>query len=241
MIEIEDRDGIALVRIDRPPANAMDQELLDAGKAIVEQLRADGPAAVVVTGREGFFSAGVDLKVAPTLDVEAQKRMVAGINDMFEAWYSLPLPLVAAVNGHAIAGGLILALCADYRVCGPEGKFGLTELRAGIPYPAVAIAVVRAELDARAARRLVLEADLGDAQAMHELGVFDEIAPDPVERAVAVAAKLAALPGSAYGVVKAQLRADVIARARAGPDPVAGGWLGAEARKAAADVLGNEG
>ena len=241
MIDVEDRDGIALVRIDRAPANAMDQELLDEGLAVATRLRADEPAAVVLTGRKGFFSAGVDLKFAPTLDAAAQKRMVAGINDLFAAWYSLPRPVVAAVNGHAIAGGLILALCADYRVSGTEGKFGLTELRAGIPYPAVAIAVVRAELDARAARRLVLEANLADAATMHALGAFDEIAPDPLERAVDVAAKLAALPGGAYGVVKAQLRADVLARARAADDPVAAGWLGTEARQAAADVLGGEG
>ena len=237
MIEIEDRDGIAVVEIDRPPANAMDLELLEAGAAVAARLRADAPPAVVVTGREGFFSAGVDLKLAPTLDADAQRRMVAGINDLFEAWYSLPLPLVAAVNGHAIAGGLILALCADYRVAGKHGKFGLTELRAGIPYPAVAIAVVRAELDPRAARRLVLEAGLSDAAAMHELGAFDEIAADPLARALEVAARLAALPGGAYATVKAQLRADVIERARAGPDPVAGGWFADETRKAAADVL----
>ena len=237
MIGIEDRDGIALVRIDRPPANAMDLELLDAGAEAVGRLKAERPRAVVVTGREGFFSAGVDLKLAPTLDQAAQKRMVAAINDMFEAWYSLPHPVVAAVNGHAIAGGLILALCADYRVAGEAGKFGLTELRAGIPYPAVAIAVVRAELDARAARRLVLEAELGDAAAMHELGAFDEIAADPLARALEVAARLAELPAGAYGVVKAQLRGDVIERARAGPDPTAAGWVGDEAASAAAAVL----
>lgn len=238
MIDVQDRDGTALVRIDRPPANAMDQELLDAGIALASRLRDEAPRAVVVTGREGFFSAGVDLKVAPTLDVDAQRRMVAAINDFFEAWYTLPVPVVAAVNGHAIAGGLILALCADYRVAGNQGKFGLTELRAGIPFPAVAIAVVRAELEPRAARRLALEAGLGGAAAMHELGAFDEIAADPLERAIEVAERLAALPAGAYAVVKGQLRADVIARARARDDPVAGGWFVEETRQAVADVLG---
>lgn len=238
MIDVQDRDGTALVRIDRPPANAMDQELLDAGIALASRLRDEAPRAVVVTGREGFFSAGVDLKVAPTLDVDAQRRMVAAINDFFEAWYTLPVPVVAAVNGHAIAGGLILALCADYRVAGNQGKFGLTELRAGIPFPAVAIAVVRAELEPRAARRLALEAGLGGAAAMHELGAFDEIAADPLERAIEVAERLAALPAGAYAVVKGQLRADVIAGARARDDPVAGGWFVEETRQAVADVLG---
>ena len=241
MIAVEDRNGIALVRIERPPANAMDLALLDAGAAVVERLRADEPGAVVLTGHEGFFSAGLDLKLAPTLDAAGQRRMVAAINDLFAAWYSLPRPVVAAVNGHAIAGGLILALCADYRVAGREGKFGLTELRAGLPYPAVAIAVVRAELQPRAARRLVMEAELGDAASMHELGVFDELADDPLARAFEVAERLAALPGGAYGAVKAQLRSDVLQRARSGEDPVASGWVSEETRDAAAAVLRREG
>ena len=240
MIGIEDRDGIALVRIDRPPANAMDLELLEAGTAVVEQLRAEKPRAVVLTGREGFFSAGLDLKLAPTLDADGQRRLVGAINDIFAAWYSLPHPVVAAVNGHAIAGGLILALCADYRVAGETGKFGLTELRAGVPYPAVAIAVVRAELEPRAARQLVLGADLRDAAAMHALGAFDEIAADPLERALEVAGRLAELPGGTYGTVKEQLRGDVLARARAAADPAAQGFIGAEAESAAAAVLRRE-
>jgi enoyl-CoA hydratase len=237
MIGVEDRDGIALVRIDHPPANAMNQELLDAGAELIERLLAEPPRAVVLTGREGFFSAGLDLKVAPTLDEAGQRRMVAAINDLFAAWYGFPHPVVAAVNGHAIAGGLILALCADYRVAGTEGRFGLTELRAGLPYPAVAIAVVRAELDAGTARRLVLEADLIGSERALELGVFDEVAADPLERALEKAAELAALPADAYGRVKEQLRGDTLARARDGHDPTAGAWLGDETRAAAAGVL----
>ena len=74
------------------------------------------PAAVVLTGSGGFFSGGVDLKLAPTLSADEQRGMVAGINRMFADWYGFPRPVVAAVNGHAVAGGMILALCADHRV-----------------------------------------------------------------------------------------------------------------------------
>ena len=138
----------------------MDPQLLEEGSRLADELAADPPAAVVLTGREGFFSAGVDLKIAPTLDADGQRGMVEGINAIFAGWYGFPRPVVAAVNGHAIAGGLILALCADYRVGSTEGKYGVTELKAGVAYPAVAMAVVRAELHAPAARRLVLGADL---------------------------------------------------------------------------------
>ena len=75
--------------------------------------------------------------------------MVHGINRLFGGWYGFPRPLVCAVNGHAIAGGLILALCGDHRIGATQGKLGVTELRAGIPYPAAAMLVVKAELSLR--------------------------------------------------------------------------------------------
>src|SRR6185437_4265626 len=97
-------------------------------------------------------------------DEAGQRAMVEGINRMFAGWYSFPRPVVAAVTGHAVAGGFILALCADWRVVSTEGRFGLTELRAGLPYPAAAILTVRAELAPAQARRFVLRADLTDSQ-----------------------------------------------------------------------------
>ena len=138
LISIESRDGIAVVRIDRPPANAMSPELLEEGAAVLDTLARDEPRAVVLTGRPGFFSAGADLKLIPTLDASGQRRMVEGINRIFGAWYGFPRPVVAAVNGHAIAGGMVLALCADHRVGSTEGRYGLTEVAVDVPYPAAA-------------------------------------------------------------------------------------------------------
>lgn len=217
----------------------MDPQLLDEGRRIAEELVADPPAAVVLTGREGFFSAGADLKIAPTLDADGQRAMVAGINGIFASWYGFPRPVVAAVNGHAIAGGLILALCADYRVGSTEGKYGVTELKAGLPYPAVAMAVVRAELHAPAARRLVLGADLVGAKEALEAGAFDEVAePDQVlHRATEVARGLSLLPSEAYAKVKEQLRGPVLEAAFAQPDPLLDGWAGAETADAASSIL----
>jgi enoyl-CoA hydratase len=240
---VEPRGEIALVRIDRPPANAMDRQLLADAVATQEQLAAEEPTAVVLTGREGFFSAGADLKLAPTLDAEAQAAMVDGINRMAAGWYGFPRPIVCAVNGHAIAGGMILALCGDHRVAGPGGRFGLTEVRAGIPYPAVAIAVVRAELSPPVARELVLRGELFDATGARDRGLLDEVVEQDavLDRALEVAGELAALPAQTYAYVKAQLRAPVIAEARrileGGSDPLAGAWVGGETAGAAAAVL----
>lgn len=220
----------------------MDPQLLEEGHRLAKELAADPPPAVVLTGREGFFSAGADLKVAPTLDAEGQRGMVEGINNIFAGWYGFPRPVVAAVNGHAIAGGLILALCADYRVGSREGRFGLTELKAGLPYPSVAMAIVRAELNGPAARRLVLGADLVDAEVVRDAGGFDEVAePDDVlHRATEVARALSALPSEAYAKVKSQLRGPVLEAALAQPDPLLDGWAGAETADAASGILRGE-
>jgi enoyl-CoA hydratase/carnithine racemase len=243
-LTVEEHGGVALVRIDRPPANAMDLELLEEGARLVDELASSDPGAVVITGRDGFFSAGVDLKVAPQLDADGQRAMVTGINRLFGRWYGFPRPLVCAVNGHAIAGGLILALCGDHRVGARHGKLGVTELRAGIPYPAVAMLVVKFELTPQVARRLVLGADLVDPETGLQLGLIDELQPDDrlLERSLELASDLAALPHQTYSLVKRQLRGEAlerIDRILAGEaDPVASSWVGDEAADASAALLG---
>jgi enoyl-CoA hydratase/carnithine racemase len=77
-LTIEQHGDVALLRIDRPPANALDLELLEEGARAQDELAAASPGAVVITGRDGFFSAGVDLQLAPTLDEEAQRQMAPG-------------------------------------------------------------------------------------------------------------------------------------------------------------------
>jgi enoyl-CoA hydratase len=185
----------------------------------------------------------VDLKLAPQLDADGQRAMVTGINRLFGGWYGFPRPLVCAVNGHAIAGGLILALCGDHRVGAVHGKLGVTELRAGIPYPAVAMLVVKAELTPQVARRLVLGADLVDPGAGLELGLVDELQPDErlLDRSLEVASELAALPRATYAQVKRQLRGDALERIDrilgGEADPVAAAWVSDEAADASAAIL----
>lgn len=229
-IGIERRGKVALVTIDRPPVNALSPDLLSEGIAVADELREMRPDAVVLAGRPGYFSAGVDLKIAATLDEQGQRDAVAGINGLCSAWYSLPFPTVAAVTGHAIAGGFILALCCDHRVVGRSGKFGLTEIAVGIPYPANALAIVRAELDPAAARRLALRAALVDAATACALGAFDEQVGDDrvLERALTVAGEMAILPARAYEHTKLALRADTISAADAivtDGDPLSARWL----------------
>lgn len=241
-LSVERQGGIAVLRIDRPPANAMNLDLLDEGQAVATELRADLPDAVVITGREGYFSAGVDLKFAPTLDIPGQRAMVNGINGLFLDWYSFPRPVVCAVNGHAIAGGFILMLCGDYRVGSTEGKYGITELRVGAPFPLVAMAAIQAELSPQAARQLVLRAHLVDGEEALRLGAFDELRepPEVLPRALQIAGELAEMIHT-YERVKRQLRGETIERMKESADTEASvkteAWLGQETGQAAASIL----
>ena len=242
-VTIEEQDGVALVRMDRPPANALDRELGGELIEVGERLRSADQRAVVLAGTERFFSAGLDLKVVPTLSPAEQDEMVMGINRMVAEWCAIPCPVVCAVTGHAIAGGLILALTGDYRVGATEGKLGLTEVRAGVPYPAGAMAMVRWELAPPAARLLTLGADLVDPARALELGLVDELAaPDEVvARSLEVARAMGALPAVTYRVVKHQVRGDLMEELRdivdERDDPLLGSWLSGETEQAASTRL----
>lgn len=241
-VTVEERGELAVVRLDRPPANALNPELLEELEAVRMQLAADPPGAVVVAGRERFFSAGVDLKLVPTWTSDEQRAMVNGINGLVTGWYCFPRPVVAAVTGHAIAGGMVIALCADYRVGATEGKLGLTELRAGVPYPVGAISLVKAELSPSAARSLALRAHLVEPEEGLRLGLVDELAGpgEVIERACDVAAEMAAFGGESYSRTKTELRGDMlrrIERAIEAGDPLLEAWLDEDSPHAAASIL----
>jgi enoyl-CoA hydratase len=225
-----EREGVTVLTADRPPANAMDLGLLGDVVEAVERVAADPPAAVVLAGRAGFFSAGADLKAVPGYGPAEQRRMVEGINRMALGVYGLPCPVVCAITGHAIAGGFVLALCGDHRVASTEGRYGLTEVKVGVPYPQAAIGVVRAELTPAGARQLALGNRLVGAEECVRIGAFDEaVAPSEVlDRSLAVAAELAALPAAVYARTKAELRGETVARlgAAAERDPLLEAWVG---------------
>jgi enoyl-CoA hydratase/carnithine racemase len=228
-ITIAEREGVVVLTADRPPANAMDLELLDELVEAIERVAADPPPALVLAGRPGFFSAGLDLKAVPGYGAAEQRRLVDGINRMALGAYALPCPVVCAITGHAIAGGFVLAVCGDHRVASTEGRYGLTEVKVGVPYPQGAIGVVRAELTTGAARVLVLGNRLVDAGECVRMGAFDEaVAPDAViDRAIEVAQELAALPANVYAGTKAELRAQTLATLRpaAAADPLLEDWV----------------
>ena len=238
-------DGIAVVTLTRPPMNAMDAGMLEELAALFEGLAADRSVrAAVITGGGRAFSAGLDLKTVPDLGRGGRRRLVDALNASFGTLYAWPKPLVAAVNGHAIAGGLVLALCADWRIVADAPlQVALAEVRVGVTYPVAALDVARSELSPAAARRLILLGEPLDAAGAEALAVFDQRVPAAalLEHAVARAQRDAMLPPQAFATIKRELRAPQLARidaARAGhAEPRLSAWLGDEMRLASAMVM----
>jgi enoyl-CoA hydratase len=220
-------DGVVVLTLDRPPVNALETGfVVDLTELVLAESEQGSP--LVVTGAGRAFSAGVDTKAAATLDHDGQRAGVEAINRLVATLFALPVPVVAAVNGHALGGGLIVPFACDVVVATTaECKLGLTEVVAGVPFPAAPLAVCRYRLSPPVYNDLCLTGrTFGPAEAL-ALGVVDEVA-DPgalVGRAAALAAQLAGYP--AYVRVKDQVRA--AARAEIAQaverDPLLTGWL----------------
>jgi enoyl-CoA hydratase/carnithine racemase len=238
-------DGIAVVTLANPPINAMDAAVLEKLANLFEGLAADRAVRAAVIAADGpAFSAGLNLKTTPGLDRLGQRRLVDALNDCFGTLYAWPKPLVAAVNGHAIAGGLILALCADWRIVADVPlQISLAEVRVGVTYPVAPLAIARSELAPSVARRLILLGETVDAAMAEALAIMDERVSAEVllARAIAQAERHAMLPSQAFATTKRELRAAELERidaARAGRgEPRLAAWLGEEMRRASAAVL----
>jgi enoyl-CoA hydratase len=242
---LEVSQGLAVLTLDRPPVNAADLGFVRSIHSCLDELEGRRDArAVIVTGAGRCFSAGVDLKAVPGYGAGEQRAMVEGINRAVFRLYSLPVPTIAAVNGHAIAGGLVIVLACDYRLGADSScEIGLTEARAGIPFPAAAMAVLRAELAPHVARRLFLMSRNVSSKEALAMGVLDEVCPREAipRRAEELAVDLAGIPADTYARIKRQLRRPVIDElegiVRERDDPMLEAWLGNETRAASAGLL----
>ncbi len=223
-------DGVTVITLNRPPVNALDLALLDDLQDTLDTHLAGEARAIVLTGAGRCFCAGIDTKLVGGYDNAQRRATVAALNRVIHTLYSAPVPIVAALNGHALAGGLVLPLACDRRLLTTaECSVGLTEVRAGVPFPAVAMLVVEAELNPAVTRELCLTGRVlspDEAMALQVVDVLCEPA-DLVDAATAHATELADLP--AYRQVKQQLRrrtalltADEVATER---DPMLDNWL----------------
>src|ERR1700744_6373457 len=178
MIATIDHGPIRELRLDRPPVNALTSELIGALRRGLEQASHDGARAIIISGAPGMFSAGLDIRVL----VEAGRDDIATLwrelYAMMKAIAASPIPTVAAVTGHAPAGGTVIALFCDRRVAAQgDFKLGLTEVQVGIPLPPVILFALQRLVGARQAERLAVGGLIVSAQEALAAGLVDELVP----------------------------------------------------------------
>lgn len=240
MIQVEDSDGVAVVRLAHGKVNAMDVELLASIRDTFRELATSSVRAVVLTGEGRAFSAGVDLRRLVDGGPEYVRAFLPVLSAAFEAVFEHPTPVVAAVNGHALAGGFVLYQACDERLLADgRGRVGVPEVLVGVPFPSAALEIVRYACGLLAQRLVITGATFAMPEAV-ERGLGDELVPADalLERALERARFFVdKIPAATFRMTKRQLRAHATARIRAGQGaddaaveelwvrPDAGAWI----------------
>jgi enoyl-CoA hydratase/carnithine racemase len=207
-------DAIRVLRLAGGKANAMDGALLDAIERMIDDFERGPARAAVLTGYERFFSAGLALPALIDLDRGAMRAFIEQFGRAMTRVFACEKPLVAALNGHAIAGGCVLALMCDWRICADvSAKIGLNEAQLGIGLPAIVIEPLRAQLPPASLIPVALEGRLFSPREAHAIGLVHEVVPEGelAARAEARARELAAPPAVGVAQIKRALRAPILA------------------------------
>ena len=203
MIDIEHHDRIALLRVRGGKANSMSRALLDdLDRALDDVATAPG---VVITGEGGAFSAGLALPDLVDLDRAAMSSFIDRFGDVMQHVLTHPGATVAAINGHAIAGGCVLALMCDQRVMtqASDAKIGLNEVQLDIGLPAIVVEPLRLRVPPSSLGPIALEGALFAPHQAQELRLVDDVVPP--EAVVSLAIRRAE-PRAQHPVAHAQVK-----------------------------------
>jgi enoyl-CoA hydratase len=223
MIEVSDHQGVEILRLRHGRANALDVELCREVLKFFEKAGRGSARSVVLTAEGGIFCAGVNLLRILDGGARYVREFLPVLHDFYEAVFSFPHPLVVAINGHALAGGCILACTADHRVMAREsGWIGVPELTVGVPFPPGPLEIMRFVLPSQHLSRVMIGGAAYDAEESRTFGLVDEVASpeELMDRAVAAARRLAAIDPATFSLTKSQLRAPALERMRAGQEEI---------------------
>jgi enoyl-CoA hydratase/carnithine racemase len=207
--------AVTVLRLDHGAVSALDLELLDALRKEIADLASEG-VALVLTGTGPAFSAGVDLFRILDGGEPYSERYLTALIGLFDELFRHPRPVVAAVNGHAIAGGCVVACTGDYRLMSAgRGRIGVPEMLVGVPFPALGLEIVRFATADRGIQSLLYTGSLLLPEEAKDQGLVDEVVPaeELLERAVARAQQMAAIPPATFWHTKWSLRGPVLQRA----------------------------
>jgi enoyl-CoA hydratase/carnithine racemase len=220
LISTERRGNVCVVWLDRNITNAINMRCVAELSAMIQQLGNDPQVGAVVlsSSSANFFSIGFDI---PELYHQSREEFGAfyrAVNQMCLDLYALPKPTVAAITGHAIAGGCILTLCCDYRFIASGRKLiGLNEVKLGVPVPYPADRMLRELVGMRPAREIMEAGEFYEPERALALGLVDRVLTLErlVDEAVEMAAELGSLPGAAYAMIKANRVESIVVEVQA--------------------------
>jgi len=221
MLRIIDHDQLREIRMDRPPANALNLDMVTSLNDAMAAASEDGVPGLVLSGREGMFSGGLDVP-----ELLGEPRPV--IADFWQRFFALtraladaPMPVAAAITGHAPAGGAVLALHCDYRV-GALGnwKIGLNEVQVGLAVPSTILQALADQVGLRRARHLTTAGRMVEMNEALEIGLVDELVAieTVVHGALDWCRELTRLPPLAMNETRRLGKADFLARLAAADD-----------------------
>lgn len=185
------------IQMNRPPANALNEEMVDAISSAHANACAQGAQAIILSGLPGMFSAGLDVPELLQLDRAAINRFWTAFLSLMKSLAGSPVPVVAAITGHSPAGGAVLAVHCDYRVAvAGSFKIGFNEVRVGLPVPRTILLAVERLVGGRWAAQLATQGLLLSPEQAREIGLVDELAePDAVvQQALTWARQTISLP-----------------------------------------------
>ena len=204
MIEITFCDEIAIVEMAHGKVNAFDIELCEAMVQRLKEIAQSACPAVLLSSQMSVFSAGIDLKRFLAEGPEYVRPYMMALEDLMESVFCFPKPLVADINGAAIAGGCMIATGCDYRVIQSDAKIGILESRLGVPLPMMAIEILRHVADPQVFRSVISVGATYAGQEAVDAGLADQLADDSREAAISAAQRLAAVAAPAFQLTKRQ-------------------------------------
>ena len=213
MIEVKQAGDVAILQIVHGKANALDVELCEAIAARFKQIEPSSARAVVITGQGRMFCAGVDLIRLTGEGAPYVRKFLPALHKLYQTVFFHPKPVVAAINGHAMAGGCVLACAADRRIMARDaGRIGVTELLVGVPFPPLAFEIMRFASPPRYLADGMFTGATFTPDVAQARGLVDELAEGSaalLDRSVAAAEALAALSPPTFALTKRQLRQPV--------------------------------
>lgn len=207
MIETDYHGKVAIIKLNRGVINSINLELIKELAKILKKEKANSAvnSLVLTSSNEKFFSIGFDIPYLIKLKRKDFRVFYRSFNSLFLELYTYPKPVIAAITGHATAGGCILAICCDYRLIAEGRKLmSLNEVELGVPVPYAADRILRELVGFRNAREIMGTGEFYESEQLLQMGVVDEVLPSKqvLQKSIEKAKMLGSLPQRAFTIIK---------------------------------------